>query len=245
MALYKLKIAYDGTGFKGFQRQKNQRTVQAELENALVRFGWQESSILAAGRTDTGVHADGQVVSFNLEWRHTAEALRDALNHALPTDVRVLELAPAPDGFHPRFHALERRYRYQVVFVPLEHPLRQHYFWRVWPKPDEGLLKEASALFLGKHDFRAFGRPPDGRVNSTRTIQNAEWTFQPNEEACFRVSAEAFLYHMVRRMVYVLIRVGQKRISLQDLNECITAQLELPAGIAPAKGLILEEIIYK
>lgn len=209
-------------------------------------MGWGERSILSAGRTDTGVHAHGQVASFNLDWGHTDEELANAMNDLLPLDISIMNAKKAVEGFHPRFDALLRRYRYQIYFDQKKDPLRERFYWRVWPIPDFDILEQASALFLGKHDLRRFGKPPDERSTTIRTIESLEWDLMTDgSEADFSISARAFLYHMVRRIVYVLVRTAQDRISLSDLKESIERQLELPAGIAPAKGLFLEEIIYK
>jgi tRNA pseudouridine38-40 synthase len=123
-ALYKIILAYNGSAFAGYQRQAEERTVQAELEAALDKLGWQGSSVLAAGRTDAGVHARGQVVSFQLAWAHTAEDLRNALNHYLPRDMAVRSVSEAPIGFHPRYDAQWRHYRYRIYCQPMRDPLR-------------------------------------------------------------------------------------------------------------------------
>ncbi len=246
MELYQVTLAYDGTDFKGYQRQKDVRTVQNELEQALNRLGWSEHSILSAGRTDAGVHAEGQVVAFQLDWQHTLGELQRALNDLLPADISVLNVETACDDFHPRFDANQRRYRYQIYFSRVINPLRDRYYWRVWPKPEEELLEKAGKLFEGTHDLKRFGKPPDERTPTIRTINSIEWKWLNDKESVFfNISAKAYLYHMVRRIVYVLIRVGQNRISLQDLEESINNRIDLPAGIAPANGLILERIIYQ
>ena len=246
MAPYQITIAYDGTEFCGFQRQLAARTVQGELEVALRRLGWSERSILSAGRTDCGVHASGQVASFNLEWRHSQQQLLDALNDLLPDDISVRELSLAPKDFHPRYDAKARRYRYQLYFSPNRDALKERFFWRIWPELDLDMLKSASRLFLGRHDFRAYGKPPNEKSTSLRTINALDWEFsEDGSRAAMKIEAQAFLYHMVRRIVFVLVRAAQGRISLPHVKDSIEKQLELPAGIAPAKGLILEEIIYQ
>jgi tRNA pseudouridine38-40 synthase len=246
MAPYQVTIAYDGTEFNGFQRQIRTRTVQGEFEAALKKLGWKERSILSAGRTDRGVHAEGQVVSFHLDWQHTEIDLQNALNDILPADISAIRILTVEDQFHPRFDALMRKYRYQIYFAENNDPLKERFHWRVWPKPDINLIETGSSLFLGSHDFRGYGKPPESTSPTIRTIQSLEWEHLSDGSGTnFRISAKAFLYHMVRRIVYVLIRVGQERISISELKESIENQSELPAGIAPAKGLVLEEIIYK
>jgi tRNA pseudouridine38-40 synthase len=245
MALYQVTIAYDGTGFRGFQRQKGSRTVQSEIEKTLQKLGWQERSILSAGRTDTGVHAEGQMIAFNLDWQHSLEDLKLAMNDGLPMDVAVVEVKDAPYKFHPRFDAILRKYRYQIYFSDTREPLKDRYYWQVWPKPDIALMQKCSRFFIGTHNFRSYGKPPDEKSSEVRTIQDIGWEYvQGSDQASFRISAQAFLYHMVRRIVYVLVRVGQYRIDASDVRDSIDGKKELPAGIAPANGLVLEQIIY-
>ena len=245
MEHYQVKIAYDGTDFKGFQRQKDARTVQGELEQALMKLGWDEHSILSAGRTDTGVHAEGQMAAFQLDWQHTPGELQRAINDLLPADISVLNVNTAAEDFHPRFGAIQRSYRYQIYFSKVIDPLRERYYWRVWPKPDEALLEKAAKLFIGRHDLKRLGKPPDDRSPTIRTIDSIDSRWLDENESLFlRISAKAFLYHMVRRIAQVLVRVGQERIGMHDLEASINNKMDLPAGIAPAKGLFLERITY-
>ena len=148
MARYQVILAYDGTEFVGFQRQaqgKKSRTVQAAIETALRQIGWQGRAILAAGRTDTGVHAAGQVVAFDLDWSHGEQALLAALNANLPPDVAAQAAFERRADFHPRYDALSRSYRYSIFCRPLRDPLRERYAWRVWPAPELERL-QASAM---------------------------------------------------------------------------------------------------
>jgi tRNA pseudouridine38-40 synthase len=185
------------------------------------------------------------VISFHLDWQHSPQDLLHALNHYLPDDVRAMQALIADDDFHPRYSARLRRYRYQMYFNDVENPLSERYAWRIWPKPDIEVMKECAELFLGKHDFRNFGKPPNERSSSIRTIQAIELELSEDDsQADVRISADAFLYHMVRRIVYVLVRAGKGCIGKNEIKECIDRKLELPAGIAPAKGLFLEEIIF-
>lgn len=245
MELYQVTIAYDGTDFKGFQRQKSARTVQRDFEKALEKLGWKERSILSAGRTDTGVHAEGHVVAFRLEWQHTSGELQRAINDLLPVDISTLDVKKANEEFHPRFDATQRKYRYQMYFSNVINPMKDRYYWRVWPRPDLLLLEQASEMFLGTHDLKEYGRPPNDKTTTNRTIDLAEWKWpQEGTNAFFSIRAKAFLYHMVRRVVFVLICAGQGRVSMRELKDSIQKQKELQAGIAPAKGLVLEQIVY-
>ncbi len=244
MAPYQLTIAYDGTEFYGFQRQKNRRTVQQEIEKSLHKIGWQGSSILSAGRTDTGVHADGQVIVFEIDWAHKPVDLVNALNSYLPTDISVKCVQVAPENFHPRFNARERKYRYQIVFLSQRDPVLERFFWRVWPEPDHDLLKSAAQILCGTHEFSEFGRPPKPEVTTIRTVFSAGWNFFELDKAFFTITSKAFLYHMVRRIVFLLVRVGQGKLNAIELENSLKNKEKLPAGIAPAHGLFLEEVNY-
>jgi len=245
MALYQAVLAYDGTEFLGFQRQSKGRTVQGEVERALRRLGWTEKSILAAGRTDSGVHARGQVIAFDLDWRHDEASLLRALNSLLPPDVVVRKIRSALKGFHPRYDALARRYVYRLFFAPVRNPFAERFAWRVWPPADEGLLRRAAALLPGKRDFSAFGTPPLPNGTTIRTVRLARWhQIVPNVWA-FEVAADAFLYRMVRRMVGLQVLIGQGRRSLEELKQALESPPANPlAVLAPPNGLFLENVCY-
>lgn len=244
MARYQIILAYDGTGLSGSQRQATARTAQSELEKALRRLGWQGKSVLLAGRTDSGVHASGQVAAFDLEWHHPDDALVRALNSNLPQEMAVSAAKIVADDFHPRFDARSRRYRYRLYSQPLRDPLRDRYLWRVWPTFDGSALQAAAQLITGKHDFAAFGTPPRPESSSVRTVMKSEWS-NLGDEWTFTVQADAFLYHMVRRMVFVQVMVGQGKFTLQGMAEMLEEKTAaVPAGLAPANGLTLVEVTY-
>ena len=245
MALYQAVLAYDGTDFLGFQRQSRGRTVQGEVEKALRRLGWAEKSILAAGRTDSGVHARGQVIAFGLNWRHDEASLMRALNSLLPPDVVVRGLRLAPDGFHPRYDALARRYVYYLFFAPVRNPFAERFAWRVWPAADEKLLAQAAALLPGRRDFSAFGTPPLPNGTTIRTVRLARWRRIAPKVWAFEVAADAFLYRMVRRMVGLQVLIGQGRRSFEELKRALESPPANPlAALAPPNGLFLESVCY-
>ena len=247
MARYQVILAYDGAGFTGSQRQANSRTVQGELEKALHQIGWTGNSVIMAGRTDTGVHASGQVAAFDFnEWSHPAENLLQALNAKLPADLAVRKLRSVHAEFHPRFDALSRAYRYRLFCEPIRDPLREKAAWRLWPKPDGDALNQTAAIFLGTHDFAAFGSPTTEKGTTTRTVTNSEWRRKPKGEWQFEVRADAFLYRMVRRLVFVQVAVAQGRCSVEDIRLALkTGQgRKLPSGLAPAHGLSLIDVEY-
>lgn len=244
MARYQIILAYDGSGLLGSQRQAKSRTAQSELEDALRRLGWQGPSVLMAGRTDTGVHASGQVAAFDLEWNHPLDELAKALNSHLPADLAVHAVKIVRDDFHPRFDALARRYRYRLYCQPARHPLRERYAWRLWPAPQAQALQAAAQLLIGRHDFAAFGTPPRPGSSTARTVMKAEWQ-QQGDEWTFEVQADAFLYRMARRMVYLQAAVGQGKLPAQAIADLLEGRPRVvPAGLAPAHGLTLVEVIY-
>ena len=241
MARYKVILAYDGTHFLGFQRHGRSRTVQAELEKALSELGWSGRAILYSGRTDSGVHAAGQVAAFDLDWAHSDETLAQALNARLPADAAVLAAARERDDFHPRYDALERCYRYRLYTHTVRDPLKERFAWRIWPTLDVDRLNQAARLLQGSHDFAAFGSPPRPGGTTVRYIYTAGWTAEDGELR-FRVCGNAFLYHMVRRMVYAQVQVGQDRLSLEAFEDAVTLARPLPPGLAPAQGLTLMDV---
>lgn len=244
MARYQVKIAYDGSQFFGFQRQGDARTVQLEIENALRAIGWKGKSILAAGRTDTGVHATGQVVTFDHEWNHSEEKLMRALNANLPDDVAVHAVKMADELFHPRYDAIARCYHYRIYCQPIRNPLRDRYAWRVWPEVSLEELQIAAQEFIGTYDFAAFGLPPKKGGHTIRTIFEAKWT-REKDELIFSVEANAFLYHMVRRIVFIQVKVASGKWSIEQLRAGIYHKREQMPGLAIPNGLELVKVQYQ
>jgi len=243
MALYQLILAYDGTDFSGFQRQGRARTVQGVFEDALKELGWNEPVILFAGRTDAGVHASGQVVSFSLNWQHSSATLQNALNSKLPGDVSVLKVSRAEADFHPRYDASSRTYRYTIYQLPGRQPLVERFAWRIWPEVSGNDLNDAARLFIGKHDFSAFGRAMKPGSSTVREVMVSHWSLVQDGWQ-YEIKANAFLYHMVRRLVYVQVSYAKGGLQLSDLEQGLTSQVKLKPGIAPARGLVLTQVDY-
>ncbi len=244
MERYQVIIAYDGTNFQGFQRQGRSRTVQAVVEEALRQLGWCERTILFAGRTDSGVHASGQVIAFDLEWRHPYDALQRAINRYLPEDVSAISVAAADADFHPRYHALARQYHYTLFCQAWRDPLREHHAWRVWPAVQAELLIQSAACLPGVHDFAAFGSPLKPGGTTVRTVFRADWVQEDNGQWSFRIAANAFLYRMVRRLVLLQVLVGQQRLSLNQFAAALQNPQPLTPGLAKPNGLVLEQVFY-
>lgn len=255
MARYQLTLAYDGTDFFGSQRQASptgvsKRTVQGELEKALKKLGWTGHSVILSGRTDTGVHATGQVASVDLHWSHSDDDLLRALNAALPTEMAVHSARMADPKFHPRFDAISRCYQYRLFCQPLRQPTRERFAWRIWPELNPDLLGTAAKLFLGTHDFAAFGSPTTPKGTTVRTVMKAQWIQVKQDEWQFEVQADAFLYRMVRRLVFVQMAIAQGKISVEAVARAVADPVPagerggIPAGLAPAHGLTLVEVTY-
>lgn len=245
MARYQVILAYDGTRFHGSQRQNEVRTVQGVVESALQKLNWAGTSILLSGRTDAGVHASGQVACFDLDWKHPAQKLGNALNALLPEDVSVRGVGEVQADFHPRYDAVSRRYRYQIICEPQRNPLKERYAWRVWPEPQFELLQSVGNLFVGVHDFAAFGSPMKPGESTFREVLEVNWNHL-GDHLEFEITANAFLYHMVRRLVYVQVKVALGKYQLSE----IVQSLQEPnhphiQGLAPPNGLCLEKVQYR
>jgi len=242
MERYKISLAYHGAAFSGMQRQARHRSVQAVLEQALRALGWAGRAVLFAGRTDVGVHASGQVAAFDLEWKHSPEALLKALNAQLPADVAVQAVERAGREFHPRYDARKRTYRYRLYCQPQRDPLREGLAWRVWPAPRLRRLQAAARYLRGEHDFAALGSAPQAGGHTVRTLYVARWR-AAGDEFVFEVTANAFLYHMVRRMVGLQVKVGQGLIEPEAVQTALRSKQRV-RQLAPAHGLTLIQVEY-
>jgi tRNA pseudouridine38-40 synthase len=244
MERYQAILAYDGTSFWGFQSQPGFRTVEGELRSALSSLGWSGRTVLSGGRTDAGVHAEGQTAAFDLEWAHAPEELQRALNAILPKDISCRALQVSAPDFHPRYGALRRCYRYRLFAAPERDPLRERYVLRVWPTPDFDRMAEAARALPGKRDFRAFGSAPRLGSHTVRTVFRADWERQ-GEDLDFWIEADAFLFRMVRTIVGTLLQVGNGRRSPEEFqNLLLSPPLGRSAPPAPACGLCLMRIDY-
>ena len=242
---YRAIVEYDGTLFYGFQIQAQERTVQGEIEKCLKHIARQNVRINAAGRTDAGVHATGQVIAFDLEWKHTLQDLHRAINANLPKDIVIsrLQIVSDPD-FHPRFSAISRTYQYHIINQPWPSALQRQYACHVDSQLDVNLMCKASHLLLGSHDFASFGKPPQG-VITIRQVMQADWSRQDDNQLVFTITANAFLYRMVRKIVATLVQVGSGAIPYNAITEILEARdLNRSAPPAPACGLYLVKVTY-
>jgi tRNA pseudouridine38-40 synthase len=236
-------VAYDGTGYGGFQRQKNAPSIQQSLEEALEKLTGVPTRLLAAGRTDAGVHADGQVIAFDTAWRHTLEALHRGMNALLPEQIAVKRLAEAEMTFHPRYDALRRHYRYTIYRGAVRDPLVARFSLHVARNLDLGAMHAAAQMLVGRQDFGAFGSPPAG-VNTVREVYLATWLEQ-GQWLYFDIEANAFLYRMVRMVTGTLLRVGYGSLTPDTFGEILRTIDRGKAGPAvAARGLCLTEVMY-
>lgn len=238
------RVEYDGTDFLGFQIQAQGRTVQGEIERALEVITETEIRVIGAGRTDRGVHARGQVIGFEVVWQHSLSDLQRALNAVLAADVAIPSIGHAPDGFHPRFSAVRRAYRYTLLNRSWRSPLERRYAWHVAHRLDLPRMTRASRCLLGTHDFATFGRPPQGE-NTVRTVTRAECQ-ERGPFLTIDIEGNAFLYRMVRSIVGTLVLVGSGQVSLEGFEEMMQARdRSRIRQVAPAHGLCLMHVDYE
>lgn len=239
----KAVVAYDGTGYSGFQRQTNALSIQAELERVLAQLVGTEVRVLASGRTDAGVHAEGQVIAFDVEWRHPLADLQRGMNALLPEQIALLQVSEVAPDFHPRYDAVRRHYRYTVFCAPVRSPREARMSLYVGQRIDLGALQLAASYLVGRHDFFAFGTPPVGR-NSVREVYRAEWSTE-EQFLYFDIEANAFLQRMVRMLVGSLLRVGFGALSPTAFAEILYTRDRAKVGpAASAKGLSLMSVSY-
>lgn len=243
---FRATIRYDGSAYYGFQRQRRGvPTVQSELETALEQIAGHPVSVTGAGRTDTGVHALGQVVSFTIDWSigHGNDALLRALNANLPPDIAVTEVAEAWPGFHPRFDARRRTYRYWIRNADLRDPFLRQRAWQVSQLLDAQRMDAAASLLRGEHDFATFGRAPVGD-NTTREVF-AACCWREDADIWFEITANAFLNRMVRSLIGSIKEVGSGNWDLTEFQSAFEARdRRRSATAAPPQGLYLVAVTY-
>ena len=236
---YSAKVEYDGTDFAGFQVNPGKRTVQGVLEAALARLGDEGTQrVDGAGRTDAGVHASGQVIAFTYAGRLTATDLGRALDALLPADVAVRDVRRAPDGFNPRYAARYREYRYTVWNGPRS-PLHERTALWLRAPLDTAAMARAGSVFIGRHDFRAFGVADRTTVRTVMAVR----VRREGRLVTIDVRADAFLRGMVRRMVAVLIEVGLGKMEETAIRAALAGRgPAFDGAAAPARGLCLRRV---
>lgn len=248
MVRYRATVSYEGTAYQGFQRQTaNTPTVQGMLEQAITSVTRQPVTVIAAGRTDSGVHAVGQVITFDVEWSHDMQNLLRAINVNLPPDIALHDIDQQP-GFHPRFDASARVYKYTIVQAPQRQPLWRNRAWYIRHRLNMEAMQAAGALLVGEHDFATFGQATTG-TNTIRNVMVSQWEsfVEPQlTRLVYTIEANAFLQHMVRRIVGLQVDVGRGALELADF-EALFRKAHFPqkaVSVAPPQGLILEVVRY-
>ncbi len=244
MRNFRLVLEYDGTDFRGFQRQPRLRTVQGVLEERFSRLLGEPIKVIGAGRTDAGVHAAGQVVNFRTTRPVSAANLSEILNRALPADVKVQRGEEVPESFHARRSACSRTYRYVIIERDAPSPLLGRFALVLPERVDAARMTEAARGLVGRHDFRAFQAAGSETKTTERTLLRLECG-RARERVTITAEADSFLYQMVRLIVSSLLRVSRERMAAEELWEILAAgdRLRLPAP-APACGLCLMQVSY-
>ena len=241
----KIKLAYDGTNFSGWAKQPDRRTVQEEFEKAFATIVRQQCESIVAGRTDAGVHATAQIIHIDVPENTELADLAYRLNRLLDIDLRVLEIEVAPEGFHARFSALRRHYKYQIVDANKAINPLDRYDRTSWYRPlDLARLNEASALLLGEHDFAAFCKFREG-ATTIRTLEIFQWERREDGLLVAQVVADAFCYSMVRNLVGSAVCIAEGRFEPSWIAEMLANRERISDSMVfPAEGLTLVQVDY-
>ena len=243
MPIYRLDLSYDGSGFHGYSRQPTVRTVQGELEAVLARV-LEPVDTVVAGRTDAGVHACHQVVSFSTGKPVDPDRLARSLTKLLGPEIVVYAVARAPDSFSARFSATRRTYRYRVLNSPFPDPLRRTTSWHVREPLDLEAMNRAVGYLVGEHDFASFCRRREG-ASTVRTVLSAGWSARSDSILELEIAGTAFCHQMVRSIVALSVDVGRGRIEPGTTLLILDAKDRNRArGAAPPHGLVLWRVDY-
>jgi tRNA pseudouridine38-40 synthase len=248
---YKLLIQYDGTDFHGWQVQENDRTIQGELERVIGMLDDTEVSVVGSGRTDAGVHAEGQVANVMVRRQFTPDKLRAAINGNLWRDIRILKAEHAPDEFHARFSAKKKTYLYRIVNAPVMSPFWRRYAHHEHKALDIAAMTRAARLLLGEHDWTAFASARSDGESKIRTVLDctidSRWDARATANILeFRITANGFLRYMVRSIIGTLIEVGRGEKDSDTMQTAIVSGDRSLAGkTASAHGLTLLKVDYE
>lgn len=245
MPRYRLLVEYDGTPFFGWQHQRNGRSVQEAVEAAIARFAGEEVRVHCAGRTDTGVHATGQVIHLDLAKSWRPDVIRDATNaHLRPDPVAIVAAAEVPDSFHARMSAIRRRYRYRILNRRAPPALGRSQVWHVPWALDADKMHEAAQRLVGRHDFTTFRAAECQASGPVRTLERLD-VIREGDEIRIEAAARSFLHHQVRGMVGTLALAGGGRLTADDVEAALQARRRSACGpLAPPGGLCFVGVDY-
>jgi tRNA pseudouridine38-40 synthase len=243
---FRFIVEYDGTDFAGWQTQAGgQRTVQGSLAEALERLVGAPVVVIGSGRTDSGVHAIGQVANAQLETRLDAEGLHRGLNAVLPADVAVRRVAAVADDFDARRHAIGKRYRYRIWNHPVRSPLRARTSWWVRGQLDVDAMRKGGECVIGEHDFASFQAAGSGVRTTVRALAAVTITGSTGDAIAVEFDGSGFLRYMVRNLVGTLVEVGRGRLAPEDVARILAARDRAQAAAtAPPQGLTLVAVRY-
>lgn len=249
MPTFKITLAYDGTGFVGWQRQASGVSIQALLEDALRALADRDVAVTGAGRTDAGVHALGQVAGFSLERTIGADAVKRALNARLPAAVRVTAADETSPAFHARFLARAKSYRYRIWTAETMTPFERAYAWHLPGDLDVERMATAARLIEGTHDFAAFQASGSSTTTTVRTVSSSRILRTPDDSATplvtYDITGDGFLRHMVRTIVGTLVEIGRGRRPIAWTGDVLASRDRARAGpTAPPEGLFLVSVAY-
>ena len=243
MPRLRLDLAYDGSGFRGYARQEGQRTIQGVLEDSIALAIGARVETSVAGRTDAGVHARGQVVSFDLDGRVDLDRLKRSLNGLVGPEISVRSVREVAEGFDARFSASWRRYRYAISTEVAPDPLTRGFVWHVGPRLDVDAMAATASEFVGEHDFSAFCRSVEGKSN-TRRVDESSWQVG-DDHIYFWITANAFCHQMVRSLVGLSYDVGRGHTPADSVAGIIeSGDRGRVSTVAPPHGLTLWEVGY-
>jgi len=242
---FKLAIEYDGTAYHGWQRQKSDRSIQAEIEKALAVMTRQTVTLSASGRTDAGVHALGQTAHFTCDTTITPEAFLKGLNSLLPDDIVIQACEAVPESFHARYDARRKTYRYRILNRAVPSAVDIRYVWHIRQPLQVDAMQAAAAHLVGPHDFKAFEGTGSPRTSTVRTIFHAVLTKESDGYLLFEIEGDGFLRYMVRNIVGTLVEVGRGKITPDEFKAVLESKDRKQAGAtAPPQGLFLVAVDY-
>ena len=246
MRTFKFTVCYDGSNYSGFQRQAKEITIQQALEEKLERICGEPVTVTGSGRTDAGVHARCQVVSFVTEGTIPTANMVRALNSVLPEDIRALHAEEMPEGFNARKDACRKEYEYRIRFTPEPDPFSRNYVWQIRELPDMDKMNKAAAMILGTHDFSGFQSTGSSPVSPVKTIYKSQWEKEQGGTLVYHIAGNGFVYHMVRNLVWSMVQIGLGKKSPEAMAEELTLKRgKFENSPAPAQGLYLAYVSYE